>query len=1036
MLINALNFYVLRVPALPLLIVAPVQEQSNIQLQSLWDDGKLSEALFVSSPSLHQQITDHLCTKGWPLPSNLHRTLWKYALRMSTRATPFGLMAGCSVGTVTKTTQVTFDTQTRFVPHHRLDIVCVAQIVRELVKKPAIRSQLRFFPTNASYLVGDELRYIEHDDTGSERHYFTASVTASAPLMAVLQRAQTGATPAQLAEPLMTAGINSATAATFVDQLIEQQLLVSDLEPMLTGPSLLTQLQSRLQQLVGTDLLVENLADVETQLATGGINASMTYRTVQQALTRNFSVSSPQPLIQTDSFVNTSVNQLNRRVLQTILGQVERLLPLNRPRQNAKLVSFAQRFRDRYEDRTVPLLVALDAELGIGYAEAVGATSDYSFLLDGLTFATTPEPNAVTWGRHENLLVEVLSRALCGRQLSVELKDDDIAPLNTTDASTLPCSFYLFGNLLGTSPEAVDQGDFQFNLLAAEGPSAANLLGRFGSHSPSLTDHVRSCLQREEQQRPDVIYAEIIHWPSNRVGNILQRPILRQFEIPLVSRASVGEGNQLMMSDLLVSVRSDGRVCLWSKRHQKEVIPRLSTAHNYRAGLSLYQFLADLQRQDCSLSLYWDWGPLRDQIFLPRITYRNLILSRARWTLRSKTLPLLSTDVLISHLRTVHQLPRWVALADGDNELVLDLETDLGQQLLADEVRRQPTVHLVEWVTTPEQSWLRDGQGAYVNEVVIPCELLPSPLKKAAFVRPINQQYGIDLPVQESVGRSFHPGSEWLYIKLYSGVQIADELLKELIFPFVQKLLAEGTVQNWFFIRYADPDPHLRLRLQGTTLKFHGQVLDRLHEWTEPYRKSGVIYRVQIDTYERELDRYGASIITETESIFGADSWATLRYLAQEADPADRWQFALQSCDTLLVDFELGNQEKASLLRQLQEQFLAEHQADRTLRQQLNARFRSEHEQITLSLSNCSPTAYESMAILAERSVRLRSLVRCIMKKRSTSVDHPSLSDLLASYLHMNLNRLFASQQRTQEMVIYHFLARYYESYQARQLIK
>lgn len=1034
MLIHTLNFYLLRVPALPFLVIAPAREQSDAQLRALWDDGKLGEALFVASPSLHEQTTDHLRANGWPLPPALHRTLWRYALRMSSRATPFGLMAGCSVGIVTNTTQVTFDTRTRLVPYHRLDMECVSQVVRELVNKPTIKSQLRFFPTNTSYIVGNELRYIEHDETGSGRHYFTASVTASPPLRAVLQRAQTGATPDQLAEPLMTAGISPATAATFVNQLIEQQLLVNDLEPMLTGPSLLTQLQSRLRELIGTDAIVAALTDIETQLTTAGTDACTMYRAVAQTLTRQFSIFSPKLLIQTDSFVNTPVNQLSRHVVQTILRQVERLLPLHRSRPNAQLVSFVQRFRDRYEDRTVPLLMALDAELGVGYGDAVGARSDYTSLLDGLSFATAPEPNAVAWGRHENLLVEMLGRALREHQLSVELADDDIMSLDTADASTLPSSFYLFGNLLGATPEAMDQGNFQFNLLAVEGPSAANLLGRFCAHSPALTDHVRSCLQREEQQRPDAIFAEIIHWPNNRVGNILQRPTLRQFEIPLASRASVNEVNQLLLSDLLISVQSDGRVSLWSERHQKEVIPRLSTAHNYRAGLSIYQFLADLQRQDSSLSLYWDWGPLRDQVFLPRITYQNLILSRARWLLRSATLPTSSIDILIKHVRTTHQLPRWVAVADGDNELVLDLETDLGQQLLADEVRRQPTVRLVEWVITPERCWLRDAQGTYVNEVVIPCEIPASPHKQMALVRPTNQQHRATLSADEPVCRSFDPGSEWLYVKLYSGVQIADELLKDMVFPFVQELRAAGTVQNWHFIRYADPEPHLRIRLHSTTPQFHGPVLDRLHEWTESYRKSGVVYRVQIDTYERELDRYGAVIITETERLFAADSWATLRYLTQETDPADRWRFALRSCDALLADFELDSWEKVGLLRQLQEQFLAEHQADRSLRQQLNARFRNDHEQITRDLSDCPLMTHDAITILAERSMQLRPLVRCITTKRSTSAASPSLSDLLTSYLHMSLNRLFVSQQRTQEMVIYHFLARYYESQQARQM--
>ncbi len=64
MLFSTLDFYLLRVPALPLIMVSPVQEQSTGQLQTLWDDSKLNEALFVSSPRLHKQIIDHLCNNG------------------------------------------------------------------------------------------------------------------------------------------------------------------------------------------------------------------------------------------------------------------------------------------------------------------------------------------------------------------------------------------------------------------------------------------------------------------------------------------------------------------------------------------------------------------------------------------------------------------------------------------------------------------------------------------------------------------------------------------------------------------------------------------------------------------------------------------------------------------------------------------------------------------------------------------------------------------------------------------------------------
>ncbi len=71
--------------------------------------------------------------------------------------------------------------------------------------------------------------------------------------------------------------------------------------------------------------------NAKTQLAKEGTNACITYLVVHQMLTQHFSVSPLKSLIQTDSFVKTSVNQLNWRVLQTILGQLKRFCHYNVP---------------------------------------------------------------------------------------------------------------------------------------------------------------------------------------------------------------------------------------------------------------------------------------------------------------------------------------------------------------------------------------------------------------------------------------------------------------------------------------------------------------------------------------------------------------------------------------------------------------------------------------------------------------------------------------------------------------------------------
>jgi hypothetical protein len=65
------------------------------------------------------------------------------------------------------------------------------------------------------------------------------------------------------------------------------------------------------------------------------------------------------------------------------------------------------------------------------------------------------------------------------------------------------------------------------------------------------------------------------------------------------------------------------------------------------------------------------------------------------------------------------------------------------------------------------------------------------------------------------VVRRFPPGSEWLYAKLYTGAATADQVLRQVVRPVTEAALRCGAADGWFFIRYGDPDWHLRLRLHG-----------------------------------------------------------------------------------------------------------------------------------------------------------------------------------------------------------------------------
>jgi thiopeptide-type bacteriocin biosynthesis protein len=274
------------------------------------------------------------------------------------------------------------------------------------------------------------------------------------------------------------------------------------------------------------------------------------------------------------------------------------------------------------------------------------------------------------------------------------------------------------------------------------------------------------------------------------------------------------------------------------------------------------------------------------------------------------------------------------------------------------------------------------------------------------------------------VQRSFALGSEWLYYKLYCGQKVADWLLLDIIGPLTQALRAQGLLDNWFFIRYADPDNHLRLRLHLPDPARTGEVIALMHDYLAPARANGSVWNVQADTYRRELPRYGARTIAASEALFGYQSEALLAQLAAQADdPApDAWPWGLTAIEELLRAFDYPLARKVALLQRLKEAFAHEFGVDKTLRRQLDAKYRQARPAIEQALARAAGPPPASLC----------ALVAPIVQAARQGQLEMELEDLLASYLHMLLNRLLPAEARLHELVLYDFLFRAYQSQLAR----
>src|SRR5262249_30605268 len=148
---------------------------------------------------------------------------------------------------------------------------------------------------------------------------------------------------------------------------------------------------------------------------------------------------------------------------------------------------------------------------------------------------------------------------------------------------------------------------------------------------PELLANVSAHLREEEALDPQAIFAEVVHLPEGRLGNILRRPVLRRCEISYLGRSGAPADQQLPVADLTLRLAGD-RFVLRSRRLGRRIVPRLTSAHNFAwRSLNLYRFLCLLQSQGRLPGSTWDWGALAALPFLPRVTHGRLVFARATW---------------------------------------------------------------------------------------------------------------------------------------------------------------------------------------------------------------------------------------------------------------------------------------------------------------------------------------------------------------------------------------------------------------------
>ncbi|WP_262607310.1 thiopeptide-type bacteriocin biosynthesis protein [Taibaiella helva] len=281
------------------------------------------------------------------------------------------------------------------------------------------------------------------------------------------------------------------------------------------------------------------------------------------------------------------------------------------------------------------------------------------------------------------------------------------------------------------------------------------------------------------------------------------------------------------------------------------------------------------------------------------------------------------------------------------------------------------------------------------------------------------------------------PGSGWLYLKFYVSRSFADKILTHELYNTIKQLKRKGYLSGFFFIRYTDPYYHLRLRIRLTDTDHYSPVLSAFHGKLQKYTESGLVWKIQLDTYYREIERYNIHLMETTESLFQVDSRYTiemLQLIGRYGNEDHKWKIGLKNIDAYLHLFDARAADRMALIRSMSDAFRLEYHFNPKNMRVLNDSYRKKRKVVENILQGIDedPLMQQLFMLQKKRDKQLSGIV-CTLKALCSQygLDH---KDYIGSYIHMHINRLIPANNRLHELLLYDYVRRFYESMLARDI--
>lgn len=821
----------------------PLMDESN-QLKDICQNPAFRQAILCASESLYHSMNDYIDDKikNVKRKRQIELSLSQYWMRMSTRATPFGLFSAVSIGDMSQSCEnnrpfraiIDADYEwiwslSKLLEHHVF--VSLTFVSNGLISEHKTSYSLPYIPgcsgdspisikktIISSYLIGrccheacsyqDLWRRFQKNHPEIERFLFDEAI----------------------------------------HELLTKDFLISELRPNLSSSNQIHKLISKLESKDCCFEIINQLKSISSQMdyVSEHVFEIEAEKYLLSIISLMRKLNDTKHVIKADLVNDSQTNVLCDKDVQVLTDFANYFISLAAYSQERFTIydEYKDSYYNRYGDfQLVQLIKMLDEQKGLGLPQDY---KEYKRKRRG--------EKTYPVGISTSLIQCMLSKYREAVQKNTTIEVEDVLSYLDLAKNTgkLPSSFDLIFKIASDdSGKRVFVCNKDFGCIGA-----GKTIGRFALNWEAATNAILKLNKSEQEEYLD---CDLIYLPQRiHLGNVATSPNIHDYYL---SFYQYSKNQSIPISDIYVGIEND-IFFLYSKHLGKKLRVNTSNLLYYYGDTPVIRFLKEIQSDGV---VWWNRFLLTSlEIFdyLPEIRYKSVVIRQESWNIRPQLGNTNFEEFEQWFLDNYSYLSnRKLALSYADNELIININNRRSRYLLYKQYLRTKSIQLVRVYD--------DCSALNSTEIVIPFQIDRATLDE--------DKSGTNLPNVYRL-ECCHPSNimladEWLSFEIY-GCYDVDAYLSQELAVLLKDMRDNNIFESFFYLQYADPRYHIRLRLRKKNILNNIEyIIERLNK----HVSGQLIETYNISPYDREIERYGGyDGMDNAERVFEIDSVCSL----------------------------------------------------------------------------------------------------------------------------------------------------------------